>query len=407
MDENAENVIGEQNIDEQPVIEEQALEEEVVYTDEPFDKDTALNGSLVGVNVQDPDDRSSYCGVLKVVRNCMDAPVYTRDDGQKVMAIHQVIIKGSVVWCSDKGVVLNCEPELSEVPVGTQLVIQKASIPVTYGTGQTMTRSEEGQGYTRSIKINELNPRDEFAVHALSVIMGRLEHPESVDDANILQACYTAYRWANGMMLAAADARSQLKEEDEPVVPDGQVDVNADALDSNVERLLYNINATLLSKNAQDKTVVDNGLKLSSVPDLKIAQIPKVMVEELPDVTIGELPEVSVEGFDKVAESYEIPDVLNNIAINVSVYRSKYLRFEVTSHMLYSDVSVYLNLTVTPSGSTTTETRKVSYVLPKGTVVIVESVEDDIDTIGSISSMSIRGKGANDPNTYRLQQSNQ
>ena len=304
----------------------------VSYNTVAFDMDSAVNGALVGVNIQDPNDLSTYCGILKVIKDSpIDAPVYTKD-GRTVKSIHQVTIKGSTIWCTDTGVVLSCTPAIPQIgvvnviTVGTQLAVLKATIPTTSGTSQTRTRTPE-QGHTANIKISELEPRDQFALHALTVIMNKLEHPEAADDANIIQACYTSYRWANAMMLAAADSRTEL----EPYVPStpsentpkDEVDVNEKTLSSNIERLLYNISANLHNKNVKDKKLLDEGYPVrnfketTTVNDVQVEEIVPFVTKLDSDSEIKKVAEVT-----KVANCTDLATLLATNGIKVAAMPS-------------------------------------------------------------------------------------
>ena len=94
-----------------------------------------------------------------------------------------------------------------------------------------------------------------------------------------------------------------------------------------------------------------------------------------------------------VTEAYNVPTIQGGITITASIFKQKFIRFEVST-MVYSDVSVYLTLT-TNDGA-----RNVGHIIPKGSVVVLMPLDDAVTDITAINSKSIRGKGGNDPNTY-------
>lgn len=87
-----------------------------------------------------------------------------------------------------------------------------------------------------------------------------LDHPESVNDSTILLFSRAAYRWAQGMMIVAADNRATV-----PVVEDTSVEVDQQSLNSNTEKLLNNIVDALNKLTAQikSKVAVDGSVEVS------------------------------------------------------------------------------------------------------------------------------------------------
>lgn len=243
--------------------------------------------------------------------------------------------------------------------VHTQLYLVEATIVQTYGTQQAWTRGPEAG--TDPGTIVSLEPRDHFAIAVLQTIIGNLPNAESVNDSAIMQYSYAAYRWAQGMMIAAADSRAAAT-----TPSGGAIDVSQSDLQGNSEKLLYNI-----------AEYMKNGVTIKGT------------------TAAGTVP---------VQTQTEIADKAQSVApttINIaySIYKTKFIRMEIASpYMAYSDVSVVFELAVTESGGAST--RKVSFIIPKGSVIVVEGLDADVLTITSVTSATVRGKDVNDPNTY-------
>ena len=325
----------------------------MTYTWSTFNISDALNGALVGVGGSTtPDDISKVAGSL------------VRTD--KVTG-YKVVINGKTAYLDNTGKVVQSVPS-GAFTVNQQMYIATATIQETVGT--TITRSEGAeQDYDANVSLTSMEPRDTFAIQILSAMLVHAGNPETFDDATISMYSRAAYRWAYGMMEAAANTRHG-----QALTPSTNITVNTNDLQSNTEKLLYN-----MSKSLEQGIVVKGTNALGSEPV-------HTKITSMPDVTI-----------DGVTDAYTIPDI-GSIAIAATIFQQKYIRFEVQTYMAYSDVSVYLTLAV-KEGETTT-TRNVGYIIPKGSVVTIMPLDDAVTEITSISTKSVRGCGYNDPNTY-------
>lgn len=153
-------------------------------------------------------------------------------------------INGNKYLLNEKGVVAK------GTSVGTQAHNVEAQMITTYGTEQGMTRGV-GLGVRDLGVVSNLEPRDQFAILAMETMITHLDHPESVNDSTILLFSRAAYRWAQGMMIVAADNRSTV-----PVVEDTSVEVDQQSLNSNTEKLLNNIVDAVNKLTAQIKNKV-------------------------------------------------------------------------------------------------------------------------------------------------------
>lgn len=246
-------------------------------------------------------------------------------------------------------------PEGQTINSGQQLNLVEAAMATTYGTSQSMTRGA-GDGLVDPGNVSNLEPRDEFALAALQTMMGNIAHAESVNDSTILLCARAAYRWAQGMMIAAADAHAGSSSDG-----GGSSSVDVDVTGgTNSEKLLNNIVASL------DK-----------------------MTEKLGDLG------------GTIEAKRDIPFFDEPIPIQATIFQQKCIRLEFTSHMAYSNISIYLQLAV--KEGEINSTRRIGYIIPRGTVVtIIENLDEAVTEITSITAVSVRGKGLYDENTYNI-----
>jgi len=161
-------------------------------TGKRFNAKEALDGALVGLVPSDATQLAKYAGMMR--RNATGTYI--------------LMIDGHRITVGMTGQVETCSPASELFPVGTQLFIVEDEMPAAsaYGSSQSMTRSP-GSGYDNEANVSNMEPRDYFAVHAMSVMLSRLEHPDAMGDAAILRLSRAAYRIAQGMVIAAADSR--------------------------------------------------------------------------------------------------------------------------------------------------------------------------------------------------------
>ena len=290
-----------------------------------FSLEDALSGVLVGFQKTNDWDLSET-GLL-----------------ESVGSRYQVCINGYKLYVENTGKVVECKPANSNY-LNQTLQMVTADMGDTGAVGGAITRSSgsSGAGHDDQAILTNIEPRDQFAVQVLNAMLIHAEHPEAFDDAKCLMYSRAAYRWAQAMMISAADSR-----EGQSTTPSTGIDVNSGDLQSNTEKLLYNIGEYM-----------KNGMAVKNV-----------------------------------TEAYNVPTIQGGITITASIFKQKFIRFEVST-MVYSDVSVYLTLT-TNDGA-----RNVGYIIPRGSVVVLMPLDESVTSITTIDSKSIRGKGGNDPNTY-------
>ena len=333
----------------------------MTYTWKEFNLSEAINGALVGIPTVEPQPGGTIDEDIPDISKVAGKLVKT-----DVNSKYKVVINGGTIYFNAEGWVISSTPTPQQ-----QMYIATAVISSTVGT--VITRSDGGEtGYDDQVTLSVMEPRDSFAIQILSAMLVHAGNPETFDDASIRMYSDAAYRWAQGMMDAAANTRHG-----QSITPSTNININTNDLQSNTEKLLYN-----MSKSLEQGIVVKGSNALGAEPV---------------HAKITSMPDITIDGLENVTEAYTIPEI-GSITINASVFNQKFIRFEVQTYMTYSDVSVYLTLAV-KEGATTT-TRNVGYIIPKGSVVTIMPLDDAVTEITSISTKSVRGKGGNDPNSY-------
>ena len=225
----------------------------MAVTVDNFNIDRALNGEPVGLPIEpstgvyEEDDLAQLTGFV------------SRAPGG-----FKTFIDGVELTLNDQGTVIGCIPtdaRFYDVQTGqgvTLMMINEALTP-TYGPEQNITRSADTPptGYTSDVYMSSLQPRDEFAMRAFSVLIQNVENPEAVSDAKMLYISRAAYRWANAMMKAGVNSRAYT-----PNPTQGEVTVSQGELQSTTDKLLYNL-VHLLKQQDQDGITIKDIKKVA------------------------------------------------------------------------------------------------------------------------------------------------
>ena len=213
------------------------------------------------------------------------------------------------------GYVISTTP-VSRERVGDLMQVVTADIGNDVGT-KVERDDQQIPGHENYSHILSLEARDHFAIAALSMIMRNIDAPEQLDDANILLFSQAAYRWARGMMQAAADSR----EGDSTSQGSGTetVEVSPGDLQSNTEKILYNISQFMKQASEDGLPVVGPGsgegdivpiltklhegsviCEVTKVKEVEtvgeIEVMPDVVISGTPDVRVTNTPSVSIQG---------------------------------------------------------------------------------------------------------------
>lgn len=236
----------------------------MTYNWTTFNLQDALSGTLVGFRQTNEYDLSKT-GVFE--RNMNKVPNY------------KVVIGGVVLGVNKNGVIETSQPTSAYIGQTLQMVTAEMG---DYGAvGHSLTRSSgsSGEGFNDVAVLANIEPRDQFAVQVLNAILIHTDHPESFDDAKCLMYSRAAYRWAQAMMIAAADSR-----DGESTTQSTAVDVNSGDLQSNTEKLLYNI-GQYLKEGVSIKGSTEFG---ASPVQTRILEMPTVTLEDAPSESVGE-----------------------------------------------------------------------------------------------------------------------
>lgn len=199
---------------------------------------------------------------------------------------YSTIINGKRLWPNEEGEIVYCD---DPAMIGKQLYICTVNLVSTKGTHQATTRSV-GEAYSEVSVLNSLEVRDTFAVYALQGLLKHCEQPQYFDDANIMVVCSAAYRWAQGMMQASADARALVAKDEGGSEGEGgegegsgttrgAVDVTEG---TNTEKLLSNMVAAIDDLTAVQKKMLkttgegESATTTLNIPSLKVEQPIKV-----------------------------------------------------------------------------------------------------------------------------------
>jgi len=130
---------------------------------------------------------------------------------------------------------------------------------ITTRADGTVTKTDYSK--SSNVLIDNLNARDEFAIHALRELLCHIPDPSAVSDSEMNFYCDKAYRWAANMMSASANARGTFTNEDakdNSTSNTDKADVPATSLTSNTEKLLNNIVAALEKTDYAEKDPNDS-----------------------------------------------------------------------------------------------------------------------------------------------------
>lgn len=202
-----------------------------------FKLNDALAGTLVGFKQSKTYDLS-YTGELKG-----PGPIY------------KLAIGGYNLKVDQTGVVKEVTPstDLSSKWVDKALQMVRTLMDTDSAVGSSVTRSSgsSGEGHSATAVLSTMEPRDHFAMNVLNAMLVHMESPEAKDDATMLKYSRAAYRWAQAMMIAAADSREGTSES---TTPSTSVDVKSDDLQSNTEKILFNLNESIKDMKNQSTT---------------------------------------------------------------------------------------------------------------------------------------------------------
>lgn len=218
-------------------------------------------------------------------------------------------------------------PYVGEVD-GKQVYFNKAgvsrdgNIRLSLGTSTINNKGTQGEAQTRgdgesaeTFVMNSLNYKEQVALRALAAIIKHEPNPLGYDDAKIKLLVSTAFRVAVEFQNRAILFR---KAEEGGGSSDTQVDVDADSLANNTEKLLYNINESLKNGVAIKGEKVASGASATPI-QMKVTEVTEIKkITAMPTTT-----HVTVDGTPNVSVS-------NNPSVNVSNMPTEPIKVKVT-----------------------------------------------------------------------------
>lgn len=221
----------------------------------------AISGRRVGFkNAEDGSDISETGIVVSAVQG-VDSVT------NNPIQLYQTKIGRYTIAFKEDGTVTDTVPYNSNL-IGQTLKMVDTTIVKTLGT-----KLKPSDGTDENIiDLSKMQPRDEFAIRVLGELIGKIESPENVDDGNILYTCRAAYRWANGMMAAAAEARSGYTQDyDEVEVEHGDATINVTITNNSANAITIAPRFRfILSTEGKDSAYPYNRTEAASLGDLEI-----------------------------------------------------------------------------------------------------------------------------------------
>ena len=173
-------------------------------------------------------------------------------------------------------------------------VLSDGDIYPTQTTARTRAASAEDESTT--VSLTYMTPKDYFACEALNALIQRIENPLSMSDGTIATLAAKSYKIAQAMAQEAYGSRQNDKKSSDESGTD-YVNVDELSLQTNTERILYNLNESV---KANTKVLKDTGIKFNGTPNVSVSNTPTVTVDNMPSVPtepISITGTVSVDNF--------------------------------------------------------------------------------------------------------------
>lgn len=220
------------------------------YTWDDFNLNDALNGMLVGFPIPNSEYDLTQTGILVKDEKITNPPYW-------------VSICGVMLRVNSKGKVLSSVPSSNEY-IGKELKMVTLNMGENGSIGGDVTRSSGSggaEGYSEVVNLTAVEPRDQFAINILTALINKAQSPETFSDATMMHYSRLAYRFAQAMMIAAADSRYGTYEGGGGEAQRSEVDVTSG---SNTEKLLDNITKSVDDLTKQLKSNQTEITKIST-----------------------------------------------------------------------------------------------------------------------------------------------
>ena len=174
--------------------------------------------------------------------------------------------------------------DISDNTIRLYGVLSDGDIDPTKDTFDTRAPSAEDE--SNIVSITYMTPKDYFACEALNSLIQRIDNPLAMSDGVIAALAAKSYKIAQAMTKEAYGSRQNDKKSSEESGTD-YVNVNKTSLQTNTERILYNLNESV---KANTKVLKDTGIKFNGTPDVNISNTPNVNINNSPSVTVSNMP---------------------------------------------------------------------------------------------------------------------
>lgn len=181
-------------------------------------------------------------------------------------------------------------------------VLSDGDIDPTISTAKT--RGASAQGEANTVSLNTMSPKDYFACEALNALIRSYPNPLAMDDGTIATMAAKSYKIAQAMAKEAYGSRQNDKSSSDEQGT-SYVNVDENTLQTNTERILYNINESIKANTKSNK---ETGIKVSNIDKVKFDGTPTVKLDATSEVKVTQLPNVTINGTPNVNVA-NTPDV--------------------------------------------------------------------------------------------------
>ena len=178
--------------------------------------------------------------------------------------------------------------DISDNTIRLYGVLSDGDIDPTKNTFDTRAPSSDDE--SDIVSITYMTPKDYFACEALNSLIQRIDNPLAMSDGVIATLAAKSYKIAQAMAKEAYGSRQNDKKSSEESGTD-YVTVDKTSLQTNTEKVLYNLNESL---KANTTVLKDTGIKFNGTPNVNISNTPDVNISNTPYVNISNSPSVTV-----------------------------------------------------------------------------------------------------------------
>lgn len=148
----------------------------------------------------------------------------------------------------------------------------------------TVASRGDAAGGTEEISIDNIQPREQFALAAMQTILNNLDTPIlGIDNFKIVRVCDLSFKIAQQMMSTAAKYRAATKTE-----PEESIDIDKNSITNISDKILYNIQEYIKVMKDNSTSIKNSGIKIQDIPEVAVTN-PSL------DVNVVNTPTVKVE----------------------------------------------------------------------------------------------------------------